>query len=158
VTTQPLHLSVSRKSVRYLNPVHAWPSHVERITFRQRFPNLFEHDPNLSVVNTSRPKPQTAYEKNNDCMDEFWQQIGSSLSVSGIYSSLKYLRNRQTQTSSGNLGNMRPRFGSPRRDTFFDVSLPCLGRDPYLGNHCLTPLLVAGRFYVFLTQIFPGCI
>jgi len=40
----------------------------------QRFPNFFEPVPNLSLVNTSRPKPQTTYEK-NDCMDEFWQKV-----------------------------------------------------------------------------------
>ena len=27
----------------------------------QRFPNFSERDPNLSLVNISRPKPQTAY-------------------------------------------------------------------------------------------------
>jgi len=27
----------------------------------------------MSVVNTLRPEPQTAYEENNDCMEEFWQ-------------------------------------------------------------------------------------
>jgi len=27
------------------------------------FPNFFERDPNLNLINTSRPKPQTAYEK-----------------------------------------------------------------------------------------------
>jgi len=40
----------------------------------QLFPNFFEPVPNLSLVNTSQPKPQATYEK-NDCMDEFWQQV-----------------------------------------------------------------------------------
>jgi len=40
-----------------------------------RFPNVFERDPNLSLVNTSRPKPQTTYERNDYCMDDFWQQV-----------------------------------------------------------------------------------
>jgi len=35
--------------------------------------NFFERDPNLSLVNTSRFKRQTTYEKNNDSMDGFWK-------------------------------------------------------------------------------------
>ena len=34
-----------------------------------------EHEPNLSVVNISQPQPQTTYERNSDCMDDFWQQV-----------------------------------------------------------------------------------
>jgi len=37
----------------------------------QRFPTVFERDSNLGLVNTSRFKPQTTYEKNTDCMDDF---------------------------------------------------------------------------------------
>ena len=38
-------------------------------------PKFFERDPNLSLVNTSRPKPQTTYEKNTCCVDDFLQQV-----------------------------------------------------------------------------------
>ena len=49
---------------------------IYRKTFNRLAPNLFEHDPTLSLLNTSWPKPQTRYEKNNDgnCMDDFWQK------------------------------------------------------------------------------------
>jgi len=43
------------------------------MAYSQRLPDNFERDPNLGLVNISRPKPQTAYEKNSDCMDDFWQ-------------------------------------------------------------------------------------
>jgi len=39
--------------------------------------------------------------------------------MSGIYYFIKYLRYRQTQTSRVNVENIRPRFGSPRRDPGF---------------------------------------
>jgi len=37
----------------------------------QRFPDFFEHNPNLNLLNASRPMPQTTYDKNNNCMDDF---------------------------------------------------------------------------------------
>jgi len=39
---------------------------------RSAFPHLFDRDPGLRLMNTPRPKPQTTYEKDNDCMDNFW--------------------------------------------------------------------------------------
>jgi len=51
---------------------------------RTAVPNFFEHVPNLRLVNTSRL---------------------SSFLVSAIYSFLKYLYYRQTQTSSGDVEN-----------------------------------------------------
>jgi len=40
--------------------------------FNHLVPNFFEHDPKLSLVNTSWP---TACEKNSDYVDDFWQQV-----------------------------------------------------------------------------------
>ena len=37
----------------------------------QRFPNFFERDPKLSLVNISLPKPNVR--KNNYCMDDVCQ-------------------------------------------------------------------------------------
>jgi len=45
----------------------------------------------------------------------------SSFSMSTICSFPKYLRYRQTQTSSGNLENIQLRFGSPRRYPFVKI-------------------------------------
>jgi len=39
----------------------------------QRLANYFECDPNLSLVSTSRPKPQTTYEEKKD-----WMIFGST--------------------------------------------------------------------------------
>jgi len=50
--------------------------------------------------------------------------------MSAIYSFLKYLSN--TQASSGNVENKQPRFGSPRRDPFFDPSQLLFGFRPTL--------------------------
>ena len=82
-----------------------------------RFLNFFEHEPNPSLVNTSRPMPQTTFEKNNDCtsMDDFGSKLPSSCLMSAIYSFLQRLSYRQTQASSGNVENTQPRFGSPLR-------------------------------------------
>jgi len=41
---------------------------------------FLKHDPTLSLLNTSWPKPQTTYEKNNDFMDDFWQQVAKFVS------------------------------------------------------------------------------
>jgi len=69
----------------------------------QRFPNFFERVQNLSLVNTSRSKPQTTYEK-NDCLDEFWQQVAKFIfDVSNLLFSQVPTLYRQTQTSSGNV-------------------------------------------------------
>jgi len=43
--------------------------------FNRLVSKLFEHDPNLSLVNTSWPKPQTTYDENTDYVDDFWQQV-----------------------------------------------------------------------------------
>jgi len=42
---------------------------------RQQLPNFFERDPNMSLVNTSRPKPLKAYEK----IMIVWMMFGSKL-------------------------------------------------------------------------------
>jgi len=59
---------------------------------------------NLSLVNTSRPQPQTTYVNmkycNKDRTDYFGSRLLSSFSMSAIYSFLVYLRYRQTQTGS----------------------------------------------------------
>jgi len=43
--------------------------------FNRLLTKHFERDPNLSLVNTWRPKPQTTYEKNTGSVDDFWQQV-----------------------------------------------------------------------------------
>jgi len=48
----------------------------------------------------------------------FGSKLLSSFLMSAIYSFPKYLRYRQTQTSSGNVENLQLRFGSPLRDPF----------------------------------------
>jgi len=58
-------------------------------------------------------------------MGDFGSKFLSSFLMSAIYSFLKYLS--YTQTSSGNVENIQPLFGSPRRDPFFD---PLLGFRP----------------------------
>jgi len=55
--------------------------------------------------------------------------------MTAIYTFLKYLRNKQTQTSSGNVENLQLRFGSPLRDPFLTLLHSSLGFDPYFGNH-----------------------
>jgi len=47
-----------------------------------------------------------------------------------------WLRACYTQTSSGNVENTQPRFGSPLRDAFLTFRLPCSCFDPYFGKHC----------------------
>jgi len=37
----------------------------------QGFLNFFERNPNLCLADTSRPKPQTTYEKDSDSLDDF---------------------------------------------------------------------------------------
>jgi len=69
-----------------------------------------------------------------------WMIFGSKLLSSflklAIYSFLKYLRYRQTQTSCGDVEKMHRRFGSPLRDQVFDPSPPFFGFfNPYFGNH-----------------------
>jgi len=89
---------------------------------RSVFPNFFEREPNLSLVSNSRI---------------------SSFLKAAIYPFLKYLRYRQTRTSSGNVENTQPRFESPRRDPFRH---PCLGFNVFFGttgldqltNHCVS--------------------
>jgi len=53
--------------------------------------------------------------------------FGSKLLMSAIYSFLKYLPHKQTQTSSGNVKSLQLRFGSPLRDPFFILLHPSLG-------------------------------
>jgi len=68
-----------------------------------------------------------------------WMILGSKLLSSSlmlaIYSFLKNLRYRQTQTSSGNVKKMHRRFGSPLLDQVFYPSPPFGFFDPYFGNH-----------------------
>jgi len=75
-------------------------------TISQRFPNFVERNSNLSLVNISRPKPQTAYVKMKKTMI-VWMIFGSDLlssfSMSAIYSFLKDLYYRNIQTSSGSV-------------------------------------------------------
>jgi len=56
---------------------------------------LFERDPNLSLVNTCRPKPETPYQKNTELVDDFWQQVAKFVfNVSNLlFSQVRY---RQT--------------------------------------------------------------
>jgi len=44
---------------------------VPHLPLDQRFPNFFERDPNLSLVNASGSMPQTTYRKNDYCVDDF---------------------------------------------------------------------------------------
>jgi len=69
-------------------------------------PNSLERDTNLSLVNTWQPKPQRTYEKNTGSVDDFGSKLLSSLLMLAIYSFLKYLCYRQTQTSSGKVENL----------------------------------------------------
>jgi len=76
-------------------------------------------------------------------MSDFSSKLLISFLMSAIYSFLKHLSN--TQTSSGNAENKQPRFGSPRRDPFFDpstlvrVSIQTLGTTglDQLTNRCV---------------------
>jgi len=95
----------------------------------QQSPNFFERSPNLNLLNASRPMPQATYDIISVWMI-FSSKLLSSFSLSAIYSFLKYLRYRQTKTSSGNGENIQPRFRSPRRDPFLTLC------DPYFRNHC----------------------
>jgi len=66
----------------------------------------------------------------------FVSKLLSSCSMSAIYSFLnKYLRYRQTLTSSGSVENIQPMFGLPGRDPFLTLRDPCLGRGLHFGNH-----------------------
>jgi len=67
----------------------------------QRFSNFFERDPNLNLLNASRPMPQTTYEKTIIVWMNFSSKLPSLFSMSTIYSFLKYLHKRQTKKSSG---------------------------------------------------------
>jgi len=51
----------------------------------------------------------------------FSSKLLSSFSLSAIHSFLKYLRYRQTKTSSGNGENIQHRFRLPRCDPFCDL-------------------------------------
>jgi len=45
--------------------------------------------------------PQTMYEKNTDCVDDFWQQAAKfAFNFSNLYSFFKYLRYRETSSSN----------------------------------------------------------
>jgi len=55
----------------------------------------------------------------------FGSKLRNCFLMSAIYSFRKYLRCRQT--SSGNIENLKLRFGSPLRDPFFDPSPPFFG-------------------------------
>ena len=88
--------------------------------FNRLVSKLFEHDPNLSLVNTSWPKPQTTYDENTDYVDDFWQQVAKFVfNVSNLpFSQVTTL---QTETISDKVENLQPRFGSPLRGPYFDL-------------------------------------
>jgi len=70
---------------------------------------LFECVPNLSLLSISQPKSQTTCANMKNIMIVwmiFGSKLLSSFSMSAIYSFLKYLRYRETQTSSGYFKNM----------------------------------------------------
>jgi len=67
-------------------------------------------------------------------MDDFWQYVAKSFLMSVIYSFLKYVCYRHTQTSTGDVENTQLRFGSPRRDPFLTLHHPCLGFNPYFDK------------------------
>jgi len=54
----------------------------------------------------------------------FGSKLLSSFLMLVIYSFLKYLHYRQTQTSSGEVENLQLRFGSPLRDPFLALIHP----------------------------------
>ena len=58
-----------------------------------------------------------------------WMMFASKLRSSFLFqqSTLKYLRYRQTKKSDGNVKNIQPRFGTSRRDPYFDPSRPLFG-------------------------------
>ena len=78
----------------------------------------------ISLANTSWPKPQTTYEKILIVWMIFGSKLLSSFLMLVIYSFLKYLHYRQTQTSSGEVENLQLRFGSPLRDPFLALIHP----------------------------------
>ena len=65
----------------------------------------------------------------------FGSKVPSSFLMSAIHSFLKFLRYKQTQTSSGNVENLKLRFGSPLCDHFLTLLHPSLDFGPYFGNH-----------------------
>jgi len=66
----------------------------------------------------------------------FSSKLLNSFSLSAIYSFLKYLRYRQTKTSSGDGDIYNPGLDRLGATNFLTLCDPCLGRDPYFGNHC----------------------
>jgi len=67
-------------------------------TLTAYFPNIFERDPNLALVNTSRSKPQQRrYEKINNCSlyGWFWQQVAKFFSSTFFSSTYATSRHRQ---------------------------------------------------------------
>jgi len=102
----------------------------------QWFPNFFERDSNLSLVNTSCPKPEKRWMI-------FGRKLLRSFSRSAIFSFLKYLRHKQTHTSSGNVATIQLRFGSSWRDPFSYPSRSLFGSRPILWESllCTNPTL-----------------
>jgi len=128
---------LGRKSVLCTEP------HVQRLVLfqatqrytarRAAVPTFFERGPNLNLVNIWRPKPQTAYEKNNDCIVRiiFGNKLLSSFLMSAIDSFLKYIRYRQRRA----VATLK----------IYNTGLDCLDtthfltfRYPYCGNHWRT--------------------
>jgi len=106
----------------------------------QRFPYFSERDPNLSLVNISRPKPQTAYLNMKNALIAwmiFGRKFLSSFSLSAIYSFLKYLRYTQTQQAVVTSNIYSPGLNRLCATHFLTLCDPCLDRDTYFGNHCL---------------------
>jgi len=54
----------------------------------------------------------------------FGSLLLNSFLMSAIYCFLKYLRNKRTQASSGNVENLKLRFGSPLVDPIYESSPP----------------------------------
>jgi len=112
----------------YFN-THEFKKRLQTLTLKwldQRFPNFFEHDPNLRLANTPQTTTQASNNvRKNDCMSDFGHKLLSSFLMSAIYSFRKYLS--YAQTRSGNVENTQPRLGSPRRDPFLDPSRPLFG-------------------------------
>ena len=80
----------------------------------------------------------------------FGSRLLTLFSVSAVYSFLKYLRyTTNRQANKFEELQLRFRFWSPRRDLFSDplrIRNPCLGRDPYYGNHWLQLLNLSKGF------------
>jgi len=70
-------------------------------------------------------------------MDDFRQQVAKFVSnVSNLlFSQVAYLRNRQTQASSGNVEKYIAGLDRLCATTFLTLLHPSLGFDPYFGNH-----------------------